>query len=132
MRIDETPGERIRRIRESKGMTETELGAWCDLSAKGIRSIEAGTIPIEIHTRYLKKVATALGESADYILYGDIHAEAETRREIWALREAGIIRDDDEMKELDKQALSAMKRTSDVRVPLSREALLVLLDLLRE
>ena len=59
-------GERIRRARRSRGVTQERLGELCGISTAHIGHIERGTRIPSLETFY--KICTALGASADDLL----------------------------------------------------------------
>ena len=71
-------GVRVYNLRKDLGFTREALAENCDLSVNTIASIESGAKDIKATT--LMKIASALGCSADYLLYGSGEAEAVTRK----------------------------------------------------
>ena len=71
-------GVRVYNLRKDLGLTREALAGICDLSVNTIASIESGAKDIKATT--LMKIASALGCTADYLLYGTGDAEAVTRK----------------------------------------------------
>lgn len=61
-------GLRIRNLRESKGLTREDIINLSGVSAQFLSAIEHGTKSMKIQT--LRKLATALDVSTDFIVYG--------------------------------------------------------------
>ena len=61
-------GLRIRNLRESKGLTREDIINLSSVSAQFLSAIEHGTKSMKIQT--LRKLATALDVSTDFIVYG--------------------------------------------------------------
>ena len=66
-------GEKLRKIRKEKGLTQKELGSLCGIAEPTIRRYESGNLHPKFETR--KKIADALGVSVldlvDYKISGD-------------------------------------------------------------
>ncbi len=73
-----TIGVRVYNLRKDLGLTREALAGICDLSVNTIASIESGAKDIKATT--LMEIASALGCSTDYLLYGTGGAEAVTRK----------------------------------------------------
>jgi transcriptional regulator with XRE-family HTH domain len=59
-------GERIVAIRETKGITQTELAERCDKDKQSINRLEKGNVNPSVY--YLKQVTEALGVSLEYVM----------------------------------------------------------------
>ena len=63
----ETLGERVRRLRQSRGLTQSALGKLVGMSQQTVHTIEQGDSQ---RPRRLPELAQALGTSVDYLAYG--------------------------------------------------------------
>jgi transcriptional regulator with XRE-family HTH domain len=68
MKAGETPGERVRRLREDAGLSQSDLADKADLSPGTIGDIESGRQGLG---RKIDLLAAALRKSADYLRTGD-------------------------------------------------------------
>ena len=128
----ETPGHRIRARRDKLGITQYELGRLVGLTEQAINRIEVGTMPIAmIDHSYLLAIAAQLGTTMEYILHADLSSDQSTREEILRIHQLGVLRSDQERKDLDKLATQVLQRNKNA-VPLSRADLLTLLEMMRD
>lgn len=70
MHTDETPGARVRRLREKRGWGQVELAlkcAWPEVAAR-VSNYERGERPIDVEAA--EALAQAFGTSAAHILFG--------------------------------------------------------------
>lgn len=66
---DKNLGERVRELRLSKGMSQTELAKLCGYSSKSVISkIEGGNLGFPLDK--IAPMSKALGVSVDFLLYG--------------------------------------------------------------
>lgn len=73
-----TTGERIKKLREEKGMTQEELAIACGYKSRStINKFEKGICETRLST--LKKIAKVLNADPDYLVFGD---EADKKEEI--------------------------------------------------
>jgi transcriptional regulator with XRE-family HTH domain len=72
------PGERMRALRERRGLTLDELAARSGAS-KGFLS-EVENAKRSLSAEYLLRVANALGASVDYLLRGETHTPADRQQ----------------------------------------------------
>lgn len=129
---EETPGKRIRAKRDQLGISQAELAHSVGLVEQAINRIEVGTIPINRLTdSELDDIATKLQTTTEYILHGGLHSERSTREELLKMRKEGIIHSDEELKRLDKLAAESIRLRNNARIPLSRDDLLNLLEVMR-
>lgn len=77
------PGERLRALREQRGMSAADLAKRVGRSESAVRNQENGTngIPTALAARY----AAALGSTAAYILYGDGSHQIQSKIELQLL-----------------------------------------------
>lgn len=73
-------GNRIRKKRESVGLTQEQLGEACDLSPSFIGHIERGSRKLSVESLY--KLSSVLDISADYLLFGRMTQETSLPAEI--------------------------------------------------
>ncbi len=66
----ETPGERIRRIREDRGYTRDYVSEKAGISSKFLFEVETNRTGFSAHT--LMRLSDALGANMDYIMTGQI------------------------------------------------------------
>ena len=66
-------GVRLYNLRKDLGLSRENLAEICDIAVNTIASIETGGKDIKATT--LMKIASGLGCSTDYLLYGTEHAE---------------------------------------------------------
>jgi len=66
MYIDETLGERIRRLKITRGLSQVELGERTDLSESAISMIERGLRGVSMQT--LTRLAEVLGVNTGWLL----------------------------------------------------------------
>lgn len=64
---EESLGERVRRLRQSRGLTQAALGKLVGMSQQTVHTIEQGDSQ---RPRRLPELAQALGTSVDYLAYG--------------------------------------------------------------
>lgn len=64
---DQTLGERVRRLRQSRGLTQAALGKLVGMSQQTVHTIEQGDSQ---RPRRLPELAQALGTSVDFLAYG--------------------------------------------------------------
>lgn len=64
----ETPGERLKRLREGAGLTRGQMAEQCDMSLNAVRSHENGQAPISPEAAQV--YGRVLGASATVILNG--------------------------------------------------------------
>ena len=128
----QTPGARIRGIREQRRISQASLGEAVDLSARTINRIEAGTIPIgTVERSKLEKIAITLGVTAEHIIHGEMTSEQLTRNELLRMRREGLIRSDDELRRLEELAIQSIRQRNNARIPLTRVELLALAEVVR-
>jgi transcriptional regulator with XRE-family HTH domain len=65
-RIGARVGERVRKARVMRGLSQTELGFYAGITASGIQHLERGKSQPSIEV--LARIALALGVSADWLL----------------------------------------------------------------
>lgn len=65
-----TVGDRIKLVRESKGMTQEDLAFACGYKSRStINKFEKGICETKLSN--IKKIASALGVDTDYLVFGD-------------------------------------------------------------
>lgn len=79
----ETLGERVRRLRQSRGLTQAALGKLVGMSQQTVHTIEQGDSQ---RPRRLLELARALGSSVDYLTYGTGPREVATEQQAVADR----------------------------------------------
>ena len=72
----ETTGDRIRRIREKKGMTQEKLAESCEISKGFLSDVENNKR--NISSQKLLSIANVLGASLEYLLRGEVGKTLET------------------------------------------------------
>ena len=128
---ERTIGQRIRQSRDERGLTQQKLAALVGLSERAINKIEKGILAVSMYRDYLSMIANELGVTEYFIEHGDLHSERETSREVQRMREEGILDSDEEMRNLEELASQAIKKRSNVLIPLNRLELLALLEVMR-
>lgn len=123
---EETVGERIRRLREERGWSQEELADACKLSRDSINRIELGITPV--FGEHAEMIGDALNVSTAYLMNGETHAERETRQELEAMVQDGILKDN-ELAPIYEMGWPRLRASA--RVPLSRRELLALLEVYR-
>lgn len=73
----ETLGERVRRLRQSRGLTQAALGKLVGMSQQTVHTIEQGDSQ---RPRRLPELAQALGTSVDFLAYGTGPQEVASER----------------------------------------------------
>ena len=73
--IDKEIGQRIRARREEQGITREEMAGKTEITSKFLYEVENGKKGISATNLY--KIATALGCSCDYLLFGRNRADSE-------------------------------------------------------
>ncbi len=114
---EETIGQRIRRLREERGLTQKKLGSLAELSEQSINRLETGVI--KWVKEFGERLAKALDVPEDYLLNGDSHAERETTRLIESLSPDLKITPT-EAARLREMASRAIKQRNNARIPLNR------------
>lgn len=123
----ESIGERVRRLRLDRGLTQEDLAHKTELSEETINRIETGVT--RVLGEFRERIAAALDVSEEYLQNGDSPAERETMHLIAEDRERLAISQTEEPR-LKQMASEAIKYRNNARVPLSRlevEALLMVL-----
>lgn len=80
---EESLGERVRRLRQSRGLTQAALGKLVGMSQQTVHTIEQGDSQ---RPRRLPELAQALGTSVDYLAYGTGPREVASERQAIAER----------------------------------------------
>jgi len=124
----ETTGQRLKRLRELRRLSQQELGGRTDLSERSINRIEKDVSPLLKEDRV--RIALALGVTEDYLLNGDSHAERETVRLIDELKSELVITSDEELR-LKELAYGSIRQRKNARVPLNSVDLKALLEVIR-
>ena len=127
----ETPGSRIRAKRVQLGMTQERLAGAVGLNPNAIKRIEAGLITIPTIADYLAKMALELETTEEFIREGDLPSERSTLEQLRRLREEGIVRSQSELQLVADLAMVSLKKRRNANIPLSREELLVLIEVIR-
>jgi transcriptional regulator with XRE-family HTH domain len=113
--VDEsTIGKRLREIRESRGMTQTELAERLNIKQALISAYELGAV--RMHGALIAGIARALGASADEILGLD------KQRQVGAVRDRRLARLLDEINGLSRRERDALLRTISNYVKGARSA----------
>ena len=113
-------------------MTQTKLAKLVGLTEESINRIEIGTMPISmIDDSYLPDIAIKLRTTVDYILNGELPSQRSTREELFVMVEEGVIRTVEELERLDKFAMESIRQRNNANIPLSRNELLILLEVMR-
>ncbi len=71
-------GKRVREARRKAGYTQSELAERVDVSINHISAIERGIYETRIDT--LKRLATVLGTTTDYLIYGTSEEDSPLRQ----------------------------------------------------
>lgn len=69
-----TTGDRIREVRESRGLTQEQLANSAKISKSFLSDVENNNK--NLSSQLLLQIATALGASVDYLLTGKVHGTA--------------------------------------------------------
>ena len=125
---EETIGQRIRRLRAERGLTQNQLGQRAGLSEQSINRIETGTTKVLLE--YLERLAEALRVTDDYLRNGDTHAERETSRLIVCVS-SDLHITPEEVNKLKGMASEALKLRNNARVPLNQLEIESLLMVIR-
>ena len=125
---EETIGQRVRRLREERSLTQKDLVQLTGLSEITINRIETGSTKIIVE--FIERLAGALQVSKDYLRRGDTPADRETLQTIDALCQEHNITsaEADRLREL---ASGAIKQRNNAKVPLNRLEIEVLLMVIR-
>ena len=127
----ETPGNRIRAKREQLAISQRKLAGLVGLNVSAINRIELGLISVSVIADYLHLIASELGTTVDTLKHGEHHSLRSTREELRRLRNEGFIRNDAELKLVDELATETIKKRRNANIPLSREELLLLIEVMR-
>ena len=127
----ETPGSRIRAKRIELGMSQETLARKAELTIHAINRIEVGLLKISTIADYLPKIADALGTAVDFLVDGELNSQRLTREELRRLRKEGYIRSDSELNQYDEFAMEALKLRRNANIPLTREEILFLIEVVR-
>ena len=130
MHLD-TPGRRIRAKRDEMGLGQVELARLVGLTEGAINKIEVGTMAIGIiGSARLQEIADKLKTTAEYIRHGEFRSETSTREELLKMRQEGMI-SDEELERLDKLAKESIRLRNNAKIPLNRNELVALLEVVR-
>ena len=66
-------GQRIKKIRKERGLTQEEAAECCDITPSFYGNIERGDKKMSVET--LAKIAIGLSASSDYLLFGEDGSE---------------------------------------------------------
>lgn len=77
--IMQTMGDRIRMLRNAKGMTQTELGDLCGVGKSAVSAWEKGEVN-DIKLKAFLSLVSALGTKYEYLVFGDAHASVSKKR----------------------------------------------------
>ena len=62
-----TLGERVKRLRQSQGLSQSELARRCQVTQAAISRLESGRMQ-DIQTAIARRLARALGTSVDHLI----------------------------------------------------------------
>ena len=127
----ETLGNRIRARRENLGITQAKLASLVGLTARAINQIEVGILTRSFMADHLPRIAVELGTTTEVLLQGESQSERATSKELERMREEGIIRGAEELEGLRELSTESIRKRSNANIPLSREELLILLEVMR-
>lgn len=127
----ETPGNRIRARRVQLGITTAKLASLVGLAERAVNRIEVGMIPIAVIADYLPLIAAELGTTAEVLRDGELQSERATREELQIMRNEGIIQSDEELEKLCELATETIRKRSNANIPLNRDELLILIEVIR-
>ena len=127
----ESPGNRIRARRVQHGITAAKLASLVGLTERAVNRIEVGIIPIRLIADYLPQIAAELGTTVEIILDGELQSERATREELQIMRKEGIIQSDAELEKLCEFATETIRKRNNANIPLNREELLILIEVIR-
>jgi len=127
----ETLGSRIRARRVLLGITPANLASSVGLSHRAINQIETGILNSSFMADYIPKIAEVLETTTDSLLNGELHSERLTREELYQLRKEGIIRNDAELQLVEELATDTIKKRRNANIPLNRDELLILIEVMR-
>ncbi len=74
-------GDRVRHLREMKGLTQKSLADAIGLTAGHVHKIEAGAV-LDMKLSTLRALAEALGTTIDPLVYGDVRASQAQMRAV--------------------------------------------------
>ncbi len=127
----ETPGSRIRAKREQLGVSQEKLVRRVGLNVRAINRIELGLLSVSLIADYLPLIAAELGATVEVLLEGELQSQRSTRGELQRLRRDGLIRSDADLKLVEELAMEAHKKRRNANIPLSREELILLIEVIR-
>ncbi len=127
----ETPGNRIRAARDKLGITPAKLASLVRLNERTINRVEVGITPIAIIADYLHLIAAELGTTEAALLHGELPSERATRAELQRMRNEGVVQSEDELETLFGLATDSIRKRSNANIPLSRQDLLNLIEVIR-
>ena len=127
---DETLGTRVRARREHLGITQAELASSVGLSARAINLIEVGILQRSFIADYLPQIAAELKTTEETLLHGGPPSERLTHEELQRMRKEGLIRQE-ELEALLGLATNFIRKRSKASIPLNRQELLNLLEVIR-
>ena len=127
----ETLGSRIRARRAELRISPDDLARSVGLSVRAISGIEAGIISMKMIADYLPKIAEELQTTQEALLNRELHSERSTRQELQRLKVEGIIRSDGELESVLEVATQMIRKRSRADIPLNRQELLNLIEVIR-
>ena len=127
----ETLGSRIRKGRVELRISQAKLAGAVGLSVRAISQVEAGILNSSFMADHLPAIAAELGTTVEFLKNGELASQRLTREELGRLRKEGIIRSDADFKVIEELATDTMKKRRNANIPLSREEILFLIELVR-
>ena len=127
----ETLGSRIRAKRVERDITQADLASLVGLSVQSVNRIEVGLIPQKMIADYIPMIASQLGTTEEVLMNGGLDSERATGEELRRMRKEGLIRGDEELDSVLELATQFIRKRSKVNIPLSRQELLNLIEVIR-
>ena len=128
---NETLGNRVRAKRAHCGISQEKLASLVGLSVRAINQIEVGILQKSFVADYLPLIAAELGTTEEILLKGELQSERMTREELQRMRKEGRVKSDEELEMVFGLATDTIRKRSNANIPLNRQELLNLIELIR-
>ena len=127
----DTLGNRIRARRENLGITQAKLASLVGLTTRAINQMEVGILTRSFMADHLPLIAIELETTTEVLLQGESQSERATSKELERMRKEGIFQSAEELEGLRELSTESIRKRSNANIPLSREELLILLEVMR-